>query len=199
MSDTENQTTPDQTNTGPTEEEMLTALKAKATTLGVKFSNNIGIESLRERIAEHEKAQEATNATGSVPAAAEANPNSHMAIRKRLQKEELKLIRCRITNMNPSKADLKGEIFSVRNKYIGTVRKFIPFGEATENGYHIENILLKQLKARKFLQVKTNPKTNVVESQRFVPEFAIEILEPLTETELKQLAAQQAAAAGLTS
>lgn len=199
MSDTENQTTPDQTNAGPTEEEMLIALKAKATMLGVKFSNNIGIESLRERIAEHEKEQEAANATGSTPAAAEENPNSHMAIRKRLQKEELKLIRCRITNMNPTKADLKGEIFSVRNKYIGTVRKFIPFGEATENGYHIENILLKQLKARKFLQVKTNPKTNVVESQRFVPEFAIEILEPLTETELKQLAAQQAAAAGLAS
>lgn len=59
-------------------------------------------------------------------------------------------LRCRVYNLNPAKADLPGEIISVSNRFIGTVRKFIPFGEATENGYHIPRVLVQDLKSRQF-------------------------------------------------
>ena len=112
------------------------------------------------------------------------------------------LIRCRIANLNPSKRDLRGEIFTVANKYVGTVRKFIPYGEATDNGYHIPHIIYEQLKTRKFLQVNTrndrSAGNQIVVDQRWVPEFSIEVLPQLTQEELDKLAASQAAAGGVS-
>jgi len=76
----------------------------------------------------------------------------------------------------------------------------VPFGEATDNGYHIPQILLTQLKARKFLQkrTKTDPRTGEITiNTRFVPEFGIEILKPLTPKEVADLAASQASTRGI--
>lgn len=124
-----------------------------------------------------------------------------MQMRSDIRAEQLRLVRLRITNLNPSKAQLHGEIFTVANRYIGNVKKFIPYGEATDNGYHVPWVIYEQLKEREFLQTKTRPgRTNagqIILDQKWVKEFALEVLDPLTPQELASLAAQQAAARGM--
>lgn len=124
--------------------------------------------------------------------------SAKMSLRQKLRQEEMKLIRCRITNLDPKKKDLPGEILTVANEYLGNVRKYIPYGEVTDNGYHIENCLYKQLLERTFVNIKVRKDSRgreIVETQD-AREFAIEVLPPLTESELARLAASQAAAAG---
>ena len=109
----------------------------------------------------------------------------------------MKLIRVRITNMDPKKKDLRGEIMTVANEYLGTVRKFVPFGEDTVEGYHVPKCLLTMMQERKFLRIREikDRKTGVTRPETaWVREFAIEILDPLTPEELKQLATAQIAA-----
>lgn len=122
------------------------------------------------------------------------------ATREQLMRDEMKLIRCRITNMDPKKKDLHGEVISVGNKFVGTVKKFIPFGETTDDGYHIPKILLDELQDRKFQDIRTvkDKRTGTpTVSSRWVREYAIEILPPLTQDELRDLAIAQAAAGSL--
>ena len=188
----------------PSEFEML---KQRARIMGVQFSPNIGIETLRERIkaklegetkgkdaeeAEESEAVVTSDEAPSKPAKVYANK------RAKMRAEELKLVRLRITNLNPNKKDLPGEIFTVGNRTLGVIKKYIPYGEATENGYHVPYIMYKQLRDREFLNIKTkkvNGKIRVETSM--AREFALEILPPLTTRELAQLAAAQAAAKGM--
>lgn len=165
----------------------LELLKQRADTMGIKYSPNIGVDTLKAKIEE-----------------AQAEPVKEQTLgqlRAEANLEEMKLIRVRIANMNPAKADLNGEIFTVANKIIGTVRKFVPYGEATDNGYHIPNVIYKQLLARKFQQVRViqgkGGHTSV--ESKWVPEFSLEVLPQLTQEELNKLASQQAAATGLGS
>lgn len=120
-------------------------------------------------------------------------------LRQRILQDSMRLVRCRITNLDPKKKDLGGEIISVGNRYIGTVKKFIPFGEQTENGYHIPKVIFDELAGRQFLHVKTtrNKQTGqITVDTKYVKEFALEVLPQLTESELAELAAAQTAANG---
>lgn len=122
-------------------------------------------------------------------------------IRARMHHTEMALVRCQIYNNNPAKNDLNGEIFSVQNQFLGTVRKYIPYGEATENGYHIPRILLNMLLSKKYLQVRTIKDQNGFErvEKRIAPEFTIRELPPLTKDELARLAATQAARSSVSA
>lgn len=169
----------------------LDLLKQRADTLGIKYSPNIGLDTLKAKIEEA--------LAGNKPSEPEvAVAKTHHEIRHDMQMNQLKLIRLRITNMNPDKKDLQGEIFTVANKFLGTVRKYVPYGEAAEAGYHVPYVIYTQLKARKFLQVKVHQEAggHTRIEQRWVPEFAIEILEPMTQDELNELARKQAATIG---
>lgn len=180
------------------EEAELAALKARAKTMGLKVSPKIGLERLKAKI----EAKLNPSAEEDADPGEETDIQRKARIRKKQIAEQMALVRCRIANLNPSKRDLRGEIFTVANKYVGTVRKFIPYGEATDNGYHIPKILYEQLKARKFLQVNTrndrSAGNQIVVDQRWVPEFSIEVLPSLTQEELDKLAASQAAAGGVS-
>lgn len=110
--------------------------------------------------------------------------------------EQLKLVRCRITNHNPSKQQLKGEIITVVNKFVGRVSKFIPF-EGFEDGYHIPQILVTELQGRQYQQIKSTKKdrnglVNLPE-HKLVNEYTIEILEPLSQKEIDGIARRQTA------
>jgi len=184
----------------PTETEILDALKAKADLIGVSYSHKIGAAALRKKIKDHIEGVEEDEATATPEPKTMSKAERYASIRQKQMKECMALVRVRITNMNPDKADLGGEIFAVGTKYIGTVKKYIPYGEATDNGYHVPKILLDQMKQREFLSVKSvqNRKTGQMDiTQRWVREFAIEELPPLTEKELKDLATQQAAKVGM--
>ena len=189
----------DQTQDENTSEEVteLSLLKQRATMMGIAFSNNIGIEKLRERINEklaEEVAEE--KSIESVEKKAKAK-----TLRQTIMEENMRMIRLRITNLDPKKKDLPGEIITVANEYLGTVRKFVPFGEVTEQGYHVPYCIYKLLKSRKFLNIRTvkNPQDPLkpIIQQSWVNEFALEVLPQLTAEELAKLAAIQSASGGI--
>jgi len=189
--------------TAPLAPDELAMLKSRATMMGITFSNNIGLEALKKRVSDKmegvpevvEPEEEKLNPlAGDV---AGEPPIEKMSLRDATRREAMKMIRVRITNMDPKKKDLHGEIFCVANRYISTVRKFIPYGEVTDGGYHIPQVLLDELESRKFvhIQVTKDRKTGqpTVKTSD-AKEFAIEILPQLTLDELAKLAAAQLAA-----
>lgn len=179
----------------------LDVLKQRATLMNIKFSNNISVEKLREKIEaaqakdEPEVEEAAVNPLG---AKQEAGVKK-MTLGQKIRAEQTRLIRVRIQNLDPKKKDLPGEIITVANEYMGTVRKFVPFGEVTDNGYHIPYCIYEFLKERKFINITTRKGKNGLPDIRATEarEFSIEVLPPLTEAELSQLAQAQIAAGSL--
>lgn len=185
----------------------LDILKQKADLMGISYKSNIGIEALRNKVnAKLAGTEDRTDDNGNeIPDAAEvpvpkklSKEEQEQAIRDDMYTNQMALVRVRISCLNPAKAQIKGEIITVANRYLGTVRKFVPFGEATDNGYHIPRVLLNELKSRKFnsISTKKGPNGQLLPVQRLVPEFAIEELEQLSMAELDKLAAAQLAAEG---
>lgn len=237
----------------------LDVLKQRARLMGINFSNNISLETLRERVnakiaadgqiddddAEDQvdnddQADEDAEASqpngldaaaqvadqkdtrppqdykpqldhdkdghngGSLPKAERKLTKTQIAAQKRakLFKEQMKLVRCRIQNLDPKKANLPGEIFTVANRILGTVRKFVPYGEVTEDGYHLPYIIYRELESRRFLNIRTikDRRTGHIRvDSSWAKEFAIEVLPPLTEEELAKLANAQKAAGSVTN
>ena len=178
---------------GASRSEELSILKDRARVMGITFSPNIGVDALRKKIndkltgADAEEAEEVS--------APKTRLQIEQETRQTQRREMMKLVRCRIVNQNPHKRDLPGEIVTVANKFVGTVRKFIPFGEASENGYHIPQIIYDDLKDRKYQHVMSRTVNGRIEVKtRQVPEYALTVLPPLTEEELAKLAAAQNAA-----
>jgi hypothetical protein len=206
-----------------TEINELDILKQRATTMGLSFHPNIGIESLKNKINAHlasdgksagegndepeqtedkdegdELVTDTTLTSSNPPATASATKVKQTPMQKRLAHiaEMTKLVRLRISNLNPAKKAWPGEIISCGNSRTGIIRKFVPFGEASEEGYHVPHFVYLTMKDRKFNSIKTRkgPNGKTIIDQRLVPEFALEVLEPLTPDELAKLAAKQAAA-----
>ena len=192
----------------------LAMLKQRAKLMGIPFSNNIGIAKLKALI-EAKQSDEAVPSSEGDPTEEDGddtpvNPleldepvKPKLTLRQQLLLDAMKLVRLRITNLDPKKKDLPGEIITVANEYIGTVKKYVPFGEVTEDGYHVPYVIYEVLKNRKFLNIRTitnkqNP-AQVRIDQKWVPEFALEVLPSLTPEELAKLATAQLAAGGVTS
>lgn len=173
----------------------LAMLKQRADTMGITYSNNIGVDALAQKI--QDKLNNKPEAKNDEEVEERVTKQS---IRQQAYQDAMRLVRLRIANLDPAKGDLPGEIFTVSNNFVGTVRKFVPFGEATDEGWHVPNIIYQYMKERQFLQIRTvrDPVTKrerIVE--QWVKEFSLEELPPLTEEELAQLAVRQAAAQGL--
>ena len=192
---------------GETAVDELALLKERAKQIGIPFSNNISLETLRKRISdkmEGKDVPEVNPLTGDAeiavitlaPAKLDAKQNA-LALRKMMQREQMKLVRVRITNMDPKKKDLPGEIWTVSNEYLGNVRKMIPYGEQTDEGFHIPYCLFRLLQSKRFLHIRTvKDRVTGVERQekQWVKEFSLDVLPDLTKEELARLAAAQAAA-----
>lgn len=158
----------------------LDILKARADKLGITYKSNIGIEALKAKLEEVLKPTE------------EPNLSTESAKRKAVRDKALKLVRIRITCLDPAKKGFPGEIFTVGNKYIGTVRKWVPYGDAGQVGWHVPYCIYKMLKDKKFVmkeQKSVNGK--LIFTQKEVPAYALELLPMLTEKELKELAIEQ--------
>lgn len=168
----------------------LTLLKRRADQLGITYSNNIGVDKLREKVNAAIEGEDTQSAIDKAKA-----DNDKQALRQALIKDAKKLIRLRIVDLDPKKKDCPGEILSVGNRWVGTIRRYVPYGDVTENGWHVENILYKFMKNRKFQSITTkkNSKGQMVVEERWVPEYSLTVLPPLTQKELNELAqAQQA-------
>lgn len=163
----------------------LTLLKERADLMGIKYHPSIGLATLKEKV---NSALSGTEEEEEVT----VNEETPEQKRARLIAEATKLIRIRLTCMDPNKKGWTGEIFTVSNDIVGTVRKFVPFN--AEKGYHVPNIIYKHLKRKKrqeFRTIKTRKGMDIKQGY-LVPAFAIEVLPPLTPTELKDLAQRQA-------
>lgn len=172
----------------------LDSLKAKADLLGVKYTKNIGAAKLRARIENHLAAQEDDEEEEEIkPKKGEKTRAEIVSDRKN---KASKLIRIRVTCMNPNKKGWHGEIFSVGSAKMGTFKKFVPFN--ADDGWHVPQIIYEAIKDRKFSTFKTE-KTNkgqTVRKAHLVPEYSVEVLPDLTKEELETLAKQQAMANG---
>lgn len=190
----------EQVNTEQQQVEERALLMQRARMMGLNISNNIGLETLKQRIDDHMNGKKESQENAPLmkdPALPKTDKKK--SLRQHLMEDAMKLVRIRIINLDPKKKDLQGEIITVANEYIGTVKKFVPFGEVTDNGYHVPNVIYKALKRRKFLNIRTRKdrKGQISVEQNWAQEFAIEVLPPLTEEEIRQLATAQLAAGTL--
>lgn len=172
------------------ERELKQKLRENGKLLGLDFGPNTSIQTMRDQlVAARELILDA-------PAEEQGKeePANEFALRRKLKMENTKLVRIRIACVNPAKADLPGEIFTVHNDFVGTVKKFVPYNEAGD-AYHVPMLLLKFLKRKKFLQIILPPKgSHAPPTTKMVSEFAITVLDPLTKQELAELARAQGAA-----
>ena len=171
----------------------LASLKARADKLGIKYHPSISTTKLREKV------QEALS-DDVVPAKTEAvkdtGKETDIQLKARKRREANALIRIRVSCMNPNKKEWDGEIITTGNTNTGTIKKFVPFN--SDEGYHVPHMIYEQLLQRQcqvFVTVKDN-RGNKVRKGKLIKEFAVEVLPPLTEKELKELAQRQAMASG---
>lgn len=173
----------------------LSLLKERATKLGIRFSNNIGVETLREKIND-----------ALIPITTD-EPRTMTALelraaqRKEARKKLLKLRRVRIANLNPANKDIPGQIYRFRNSDIGSVAKYIPYSGDDAQAWHIPECLYNMLKAKRYMNIReikdpvTGHRKKITE---WAPEFSLIDLPPLTKEQLKKMAVEQGAA-GLTT
>jgi hypothetical protein len=181
----------------------LEALKNRATMLGIPFPGNIGIDALSAKIKDFQEAKEKQESElmSQVELDAQMSRMSvherKMRIRQKLVSEYMYLMRVNIVCLNPQKSDLKGEIYTVMNSYLGAVKHYVPYN-AQEHGWHLPRIMVDHLRERKFQQirVKQDSRGQRLPETKWVPEFTVTELPYLTTTELRHLANAQAAAAG---
>lgn len=115
----------------------------------------------------------------------------------RLRREASRLVRINVINMNPLKSELEGEIITVGNSVIGTVSKYVHFN--TTDGWHVPWIIYRTMKDRQcqiFVSKKVAPGKPATRHAKLIREFAIEVLDPLTPSELAELKQRQLMASG---
>ena len=186
----------------------LDELKAQADKLGVKYHHMAGEAKIQAAIDAHlaknrtEERSSLADDFGApinpshvkdgkiVPMTSEEYRAKYLPDRK---KNLNRLIRCRVTCMNPAKRAWEGEIISVGSAKNGTFKKFIPF-DGRE--WHIPKVIYDELLDRK-CTVWSNGKDSrgrTIRKGRLVSEFSVQVLEPLTRQELDDLKKQQALA-----
>ena len=176
----------------------LDTLKGIAKILNIEYHPSIGIAKLTEKIETKSKLIDMTDKANTLAEKIKEKQKipteTKMQQYTRMRADAMKLVRVRVNCMNPNKQKWPGEILTVRNRVIGTVKKFIPYN--LETPYHIPDILYKHLLERQcqiFFSVRDkNGKTR--KQGKLIKEFSIDVLPPLTPKELDDLVKQQALA-----
>jgi len=192
----------------------LEAIKARADLLGVKYHPKSGADKIAAKIRMHMENLEEANAEAEVeeeapvkiskmktksgkPASKRMTPAEFKKYEFEVRKKEAgKLVRIRVTCMNPNKKGWEGEIISCGSAKLGTFKKYVPFN--ADAGWHVPQIILQEMQERKyttFVNAK-GPRGETVRRGKLVPEFSIEVLPPLTKEERLELMRQQALANG---
>lgn len=168
--------------TNEVEAAKLAGLKSRLDLLGVKYHHNAGIEKLN-KLYQEATAEEETETTPE-PEVKKADPKD----------DPLALVRVYVSCHNPAKSTWEGDLWSVGNSKVGTIRKFVPF----DREWHVPRIILNMMKEKKFQQFYSvkDKRGNPIRKGRLAKEYNIEYLDPLTEKELKELAQRQAMASG---
>ena len=168
----------------------LAQLKLQAQRMGIPFSPNIGLDTLRERV------RAALTAPTEAPVRESKVVMTATQIRQQHLAEATKLVRVRITCHNPMKKEWRGEVFTFANSIVGSIKKFVPYNtEGDETGYHIPHCIYQLMKEKKYQSFVTKKLANgdAVRAPKLAQEFTLEVLPQLTQEELNKLAADQRA------
>ena len=164
----------------------LTLLKNRADLMGIKYHPSISLDTLRERV----------NSALNKSQVASDNPVTAQETEAQKRANQIaeftRLIRVRITCMDPNKKNWPGEYFTVSNGVIGTIKRFVPYNNT--DGWHIEKIIYDHLINVRRMEFKEypGPKGRKIKRPVQVPAFAIEVLDPLTPEQIQELARKQA-------
>ncbi len=176
-----------------TAQDELAALKSRADMMGISYHPSIGLEKLREKVnaAIEGKADETKQDAAVVVSSSGETEGQRNA---RLKKEASKLVRIRVSCMNPAKKEWEGEIFSIGNAVVGSFTKYVPFN--TEDGWHVPHMMYQMIKDREcqVFYTVTDSRGNKTRKGKLIKEFNVEVLPPLTPEELHDLAQRQAMA-----
>lgn len=174
----------------------LAIMKGRADIMGISYKPDVTADYLEAlidmKLAEGSDKPAAPSAP--TPAATVSGDAPTKSLRQHIIEENMKLVRIRLINLDQKDTGLNGDIFTVSNEYLGEVRRFVPYKDTFyENGYHVENCILKQLKDKKFLKINVtkNAKGQEVIEKGWVRKFAIEIMDPLTPEELERIRISQ--------
>lgn len=184
---------PEETTSEPTLD--LEALKEQAEILGIKFHAAIKAPALAAKIKERMglSKQDVEDLENDLDRAKTNEDIRHeKGGRKKLIDEATKMVRINITCMNPAKKELPGEFFSVGNSVVPAQRRFVPFN--TTDGWHVPHIMYEAIRDR-MCQVFVSEKMKNGQSVRrgkMIREFAIEVMDSLSEKELEELRKAQA-------
>ncbi len=159
----------------------LDSLKQIATNIGITYSGNIGVETLKKKI-EEAKSKVANEKSSSMISQVNAR---HADVRS----ESTKLVRVRVANMNPADRAQKGVLITVSNAAVGTLKKFVPFNV----DFHIPQIMYNVMKAKKFRVTETEKTSSGRKVTRniFQHAYSIEKLPQLSSKALSNLADDQ--------
>jgi hypothetical protein len=179
--------------------EELKEVRAQADKLGISYHHKAGVAKIKALIDAQLDTLEEQSEEDNTQEKERIVPMTAVEYKKERAKtaarESNRLVRCRITCMNPAKREWEGEIISVGSSKHGTFKKFIPFDQRE---WHVPKIIFDHLKERK-CTVYTNAKNakgQTIRQPRLIDEFAIEVLPPLTKKELADLRQKQALANG---
>ena len=89
-----------------TDEDELSILKQRAQRLGIEFSPNIGLQKLKERVNDKLEGNAVNSEIAPLSDPTQVVPSKTETLRQRLVRENMKLVRLMITNLNPQKRDL---------------------------------------------------------------------------------------------
>jgi len=192
----------------------LEALKIQATKLGISFHPNIKEEKLIDKINSHEASGESIQAAQMLSVseitelqqlrAEKAEREAKQVIkpvenenqkRARIIREAGKLMRIRVSCMNPNKRDWEGEMYTVANRYV-KFKKYVPFNN--DEGWHVPKMMVDHLISREcqiFYTIKDG-RGNKTRQGKLIKELNVEIMPDLTAEELQKLAQRQAMARG---
>lgn len=170
----------------------LAGLKELAIEKGFKHNKRIGEAKLKVKLTkflfpkESDEDEDDSNETTSTVSKEKTKRQTFAERKKRANQ----LVRVRVACMNPNKKDWPGEIISVGSAKLGTYKKYVPFNTK----WHVPQIICDAMLDRNcsiFYTVKS-PRGDKVRKARQINEFNVEILKPLTDKEVKDLATQQA-------
>lgn len=169
------------------EQDERAALEARAKVLNISYHTNISTEKLRERV------NAAISGTREQDSERPAKDESDATRRSRLKKKASRLIRVRIHCNDPAKKDWPGEYITVGNNAVGTYRKYVPYNQ--DEPFHLPEIIVNALREKRVQVFATKKSKNgiPVRESKSIAAYAIEVVQPLSEEELTQLANSQMA------
>jgi len=173
----------------------LATLKARADLLGISYHPSIGLEKLRAKVA---AAQTGEPAPAEEPEVVVAKPvvaapaETPVQKRLRLKQEATRLVRIRVTCMNPAKTEWSGEIFTTGNRAVGSLKKFVPFNVE----WHVPYMIFEMIRDRmcQVFHTVVDSRGNKIRKGKIIREFNVEVLPNLSAAELQELARRQAMA-----